>query len=102
MVHSEATVSVGGAQRAGLAERPLIEIQQVGKRFEVHDGYMDALVNVSFDIGRNEFISLIGPSGCGKTTLLKLIGDIMPASSGTIVIDGKTPAQARKARSFGF
>jgi NitT/TauT family transport system ATP-binding protein len=102
-VRSTASTAAYAGSMPGLAStRPIIEIQQVGKRFEVHGGTMDALVNVSFDIGRNEFISLIGPSGCGKTTLLKLIGDIMPASSGQVFVDGKTPSEARKERSFGF
>lgn len=87
-------------------ERPLagslIEIQEVSKRFPVEGGFTQALDNVSFDVGRNEFISLIGPSGCGKTTILKLIGDILPPSSGNIRIDGKIPSQARHDRYFGF
>ena len=83
----------GGAQ---------IRIRDVSKRFSVRSGFTEALLNVSFDIQRNEFISLIGPSGCGKTTILKLIGDILPPSSGTISIDGKTPREARRDRSFGF
>lgn len=82
--------------------RSLIEIQEVSKRFPVEGAFTQALDNVSFDVGRNEFISLIGPSGCGKTTILKLIGDILPPSSGNIRIDGKTPSQARHDRYFGF
>ena len=82
--------------------RPLIEIENVGKRFAHSNGYMDALLGVSLGVANNEFVSLIGPSGCGKTTLLKLIGDIFPVSTGQISIGGKTPAQARKDRTFGF
>jgi NitT/TauT family transport system ATP-binding protein len=82
--------------------RPLIEIQDVGKRFPIRDGYMDALARVSLQVSHNEFVALIGPSGCGKTTLLKLVGDIFPVSSGAIRVAGKTPSQARKERSFGF
>src|SRR3989442_6772441 len=86
----------------GAVTKPLIQVEDVGKRFPVRQGFMDALLGVSFDVRNNEFISLIGPSGCGKTTLLKLIGNILPLSSGRISVDGKTPAQARKGRSFGF
>jgi NitT/TauT family transport system ATP-binding protein len=82
--------------------QPLIEIEDVGKRFPVRDGFMDALARVSLQVSPNEFVALIGPSGCGKTTLLKLIGDIFPVSSGAIRVAGKTPSQARKERSFGF
>jgi NitT/TauT family transport system ATP-binding protein len=94
----------GGGEREAvpISAQRLIQVQEVSKRFPIRGGFTEALLNVSFDIGRNEFISLIGPSGCGKTTILKLIGDILPASSGRILIDGKTPSQARKERSFGF
>jgi NitT/TauT family transport system ATP-binding protein len=81
---------------------PLIDIREVSKRFPLRRGYLDALVDVTLSVGRNEFVSLIGPSGCGKTTILKLIGDILPVSAGRILVDGKTPAEARKERSFGF
>jgi NitT/TauT family transport system ATP-binding protein len=83
-------------------DRPQIEIADVGKRFAAATGALDALANVTFSIDEGEFVSLIGPSGCGKTTILKLIGDIMPASSGQIRINGRSPAEARRARSFGF
>jgi NitT/TauT family transport system ATP-binding protein len=86
----------------GRAGGPLIEIQDVSKRFPVSGGFTEALLNVSFQLARSEFISLIGPSGCGKTTLLKLIGDIFPPTSGRIQVAGKTPAEARRERSFGF
>jgi NitT/TauT family transport system ATP-binding protein len=86
----------------GAGDSPLIEYRDISKRFSVRGGFTEALLNVSFTIKRNEFISLIGPSGCGKTTLLKITGDIFPASSGRVLIDGKTPVQARKERSFGF
>ncbi|SRR6266540_2450124 len=82
--------------------RPLIEIEQVSKRFPIRGGFTEALQDVSFDIARDELLSLIGPSGCGKTTILKLIGDILPVSSGRILVNGKTPSQARRQRGFGF
>jgi NitT/TauT family transport system ATP-binding protein len=77
-------------------------VVDISKRFVSKAGGLDALTHVSFDIQQNEFVSLIGPSGCGKTTILKLIGDIMPASAGQIRINGRSPAEARRNRSFGF
>jgi len=61
-----------------------------------------ALQEVSLEIGQREFTSLIGPSGCGKSTLLRLIGDLLPPTAGTIVVNGKTPRQARLARDYGI
>ena len=54
------------------------------KTAEVH-----ALDDVSLTAGTHEFVALLGPSGCGKSTLLKLIAGLMPASSGSIRVNGK-------------
>ncbi|MDH3738593.1 MAG: ABC transporter ATP-binding protein [Alphaproteobacteria bacterium] len=61
-----------------------VEIRSVSKWF----GEVTALDNVSFEIGRGEFFSLLGPSGCGKTTLLRMIGGFETPSEGQILIDG--------------
>ncbi|WP_243398485.1 ABC transporter ATP-binding protein [Deinococcus koreensis] len=61
-----------------------------------------ALQDASLDIRPGEFISLIGPSGCGKTTLLRLMADLITPTSGELLIGGKTPAQARQAREYGY
>ena len=49
---------------------------------------MQALLEVSLAIERNEFVSIVGPSGCGKSTLLRLIAGLIGVSSGRVAIDG--------------
>jgi NitT/TauT family transport system ATP-binding protein len=61
-----------------------------------------ALHEVSLSVGRRELVSLIGPSGCGKSTLLRLIGDLLTPTSGSLVVNGKSPRQARLARDYGI
>jgi len=46
-----------------------------------------ALKNVSFTVGKGEFIAVMGPSGCGKSTLLHLLGGLLLPTSGRILID---------------
>ncbi len=65
-------------------------------------GVFQALADVSLDVQRGEFVSLIGPSGCGKTTLLRLVADLAEPTSGTIRVNGGTPRQARTDRSYGY
>ena len=45
-----------------------------------------AVDNVSLDVEAGEFFSIIGPSGCGKSTLLRVIGGLLPATSGELSV----------------
>ncbi len=47
-----------------------------------------ALAQVSLDIGRNAFFTLLGPSGCGKTTLLRMIAGFETPDTGSVTLDG--------------
>ena len=67
-----------------------VEVGNVSKWF----GEVAALDDVSLEIGRGEFFSLLGPSGCGKTTLLRMIGGFEVPSAGRILIDGIDAAGA--------
>ena len=64
----------------------LISIQNVDKRF----GTFQAIHDVSIDIQRGEFFSLLGASGCGKTTLLRMLAGFESVSAGRIMIDGQS------------
>ena len=61
-----------------------------------------ALSDVSLDIAGGSFVSLIGPSGCGKTTLLRAIADLERPTSGSLVVNGLSPEQARRNRAYGY
>jgi NitT/TauT family transport system ATP-binding protein len=64
-----------------------IRIQQVSKVFQTRGQSVQALQDVSLDIGSNEFITFVGASGCGKSTLLRSIGGLEQHSSGQILVD---------------
>lgn len=66
----------------------IISISGVTKRF----GPVTAVDNISFDIQRGEFFSLLGSSGCGKTTLLRMLAGFEQPSEGEISIDREAMA----------
>ncbi|NNF53729.1 MAG: ABC transporter ATP-binding protein [Acidimicrobiales bacterium] len=61
-----------------------------------------ALLNIDLVIEPGEFVTLIGPSGCGKSTLLRLIASLIPTTSGSISVNGKTAEQARLDQDYGM
>jgi NitT/TauT family transport system ATP-binding protein len=80
----------------------VVSLSHVDKAFGTGDGATVALADISLDIRRGEFVSLIGPSGCGKSTLLRLIGDLTEPTAGTIQVNGKPAPQARLDRDYGM
>ncbi len=62
----------------------LLNVEKLHKRY----GDFEALREISFEARRGELVCIVGPSGCGKTTLLKIIAGLLPASSGTVELDG--------------
>src|SRR5215469_18764024 len=80
-----------------------LKVQQASKWFDGHDGdQVIALDRATLGLPAGGFGALIGPSGCGKSTLLRLIADIMPPSSGTILVANEPPSAARRAHLIGF
>lgn len=66
-------------------QKPYIQIENVTKKF----GDFTAIDNLTLDIYKNEFFSLLGPSGCGKTTLLRMLAGFEKITDGKILLDGE-------------
>ncbi|MDD0839332.1 ABC transporter ATP-binding protein [Curvibacter sp. HBC61] len=84
------------------ASRRAVEVRAASVIYPAADAPVRALQAVDLDIEQGEFISLIGPSGCGKTTLLRVIADLEPISSGEVRVNGVSPREAREARAYGY
>ena len=83
----------------------MLSIRNVCKEFGNPDDGMapvPALDNVSIDVRQGEFFSIIGPSGCGKSTLLRIIGGLVPVSSGELAIENETVTGPHKSIAMVF
>jgi NitT/TauT family transport system ATP-binding protein len=63
---------------------------------------LHVLDDVSIDVPRGQFTSIIGPSGCGKSTLLRIVGGLLEPSAGSVRIDGDGPRDAQRRHDIGI
>jgi putative ABC transport system permease protein len=68
----------------------MIELKNITKDYWLGNNPVHALRGLSATFHDGEFVAVLGPSGCGKTTLMNLIGGLDKASSGDIIVDGKS------------
>jgi len=69
---------------------------------KVYDGGVVALDGFDLAFPRGRLTTLLGPSGCGKTTLLKIIAGLVPATAGTVLVNGAPVAGPGPERAFVF
>jgi branched-chain amino acid transport system ATP-binding protein len=63
----------------------ILQVQGVNKRF----GGLQALSDITFDLGAGEILGLIGPNGAGKTTLFNVINGVFPPDTGKVIFRGE-------------
>jgi len=78
----------------------VLQVSDLSKKF----GGLSVLSRVSFALEAGERLALIGPNGAGKTTLINVIGGQLPASSGSVLLDGEdmTRLPANKRLHLGL
>jgi len=67
----------------------LVQIKNLTKTYQRHDGAINAVDNLSLDIPRGSFVTITGASGSGKTTLLLILGGLLRPTSGNLLYSGK-------------
>jgi ABC-type lipoprotein export system ATPase subunit len=87
----------------------MLEIRHLRKSYPTPRGPVQALADVSLQVGAGEFVAVQGPSGCGKTTLLLAAGGLLRPDSGQVLVSGQdlyelsAEARARfRAATIGF
>jgi NitT/TauT family transport system ATP-binding protein len=83
-------------------EETLLSVRGLQKIYETDGGPIEAVRDLTFDLGKNELTCLVGPSGSGKTTLLKCIAGLLTPTSGEVVLDGKKVTAPPKKMAVVF
>jgi len=73
-----------GVTMAANTAAPSLSFQNISMQFP--DG-TQAIADVSFDVTKGEFVTVVGPSGCGKSTLLKIASGLLSQTSGHVEVD---------------
>lgn len=99
---SQRPAGVGGSTAGDLlvedqgnrvSQDPAVSVTGVTKRYERIIGRSlvrtHAVQEVSFDVGKHQFVSIIGPSGCGKSTVMKMVAGLLEQTKGSIRVFGE-------------
>ena len=79
-----------------------LQIEHLGMTFEKRGQRFEALRDISLNVKRGEFVSLIGHSGCGKSTLLNLVAGLLYPSTGLLLLNNKEIAGPGPERGVVF
>jgi ABC-type multidrug transport system ATPase subunit len=86
----------------------VIQIDKVGKRFRItpgpgrRAGVVDALQDVSVEIGSGEVVAVVGPNGAGKSTLFAVVLGFLEPTDGDIAIAGEEPRRYMRKQGAGY
>ncbi len=71
-----------------MTDRPLLQVRNLKKYFDVPQGALHAVDDVSFDLHKGEALGVVGESGCGKSTLGRAILRLHEPTAGRVIFNG--------------
>ena len=80
-------------------DEPILRVRNLSKTYMQGKIPVHALNDVSFDVDKGEFLSIVGPSGSGKSTFLSMIGLLDKPTSGSVFIDGVEVTKAKDSEA---
>ena len=83
-------------------QQPLLRISHVNKIFKMDGVEVKALDDISLEIQKGEFLTIMGPSGSGKSTLMYLIGCLDNPTSGEIIFNGQNISSLKEEALAGI
>ena len=81
---------------------PVLQVKDLVAVFEDNNGGLQALDRVSFSVDPHQFVCILGPSGSGKSTLLRILGGLLPATSGSVLFNGNPVSKPSRRVGFVF
>ncbi|MDN4172391.1 ABC transporter ATP-binding protein [Nocardioides sp. SOB77] len=79
-----------------------VRIDHLTKTFKVGRRSVTALEDATLWTDKGSFLSLLGPSGCGKSTILRILAGLEQPTSGTALVEGRTPLELRRDHELGI
>ena len=98
VVTTSTSAGAGGETSLGTGVR----IDSLTKTFRVGRRTVPALEDATLWTDKGSFLSLLGPSGCGKSTILRILAGLEEPTSGTALVEGRTPLQLRRGHELGI
>jgi taurine transport system ATP-binding protein len=81
---------------------PILELKNVSVTFNIKNGELGAVSNITLTVKRGEFICIVGPSGCGKTTLLNVMAGFIMPTAGEVLFESQPLASPGWQRGMVF